>query len=347
VIPVALAAGLIVALAPDSDDDAAPVVSSTTTTTLRGPTPEGEAWQTRIDDAFDPLADRLPEFVEGSVKWVAGEKPTDAFSADLQRILPELVRARDAVAAVPALEEAPTARDLYRDAAALYVEVARIYLVAVEPDADPLKAQLDLAARRLRTLADRVYDRARALIDPSSQQDLDSEDVEIRRPPEVPDWVAEGLAAGSPLTGAPPPAAETPPQREDVRPEEPVKKWLDRVRDEDIATPRELARRIDGGDEGELASVASDYYSAAMRLRDAPDPAGGRERGALLGLSLLVHSEAARLGQAAATLPDGAPRARLQSVARRVTLVAEDTLEPDVRGQASGLDPGLLTEPGP
>ena len=345
-VPVALAAGLVVALAPDSDDDAAPT-ASTTTTTLRGPSAEGRAWQTRIDDAFRPLADRLPEFVDGTVKWMAGEKPTDAFTGDVTRILPEFVRARDAVAAAPVFGEAPRARDLYASAAGLYLEVARVYLVAVEPPAEPLRGQLDLLSRRLRTLADRIYDRARALIDPSSQQNVDTEAVEMRRAPEVPDWGAEGLAPGPPLAEAPPPASETSPEREDVRPEEPVEEWLERVRGQGFASPRELARHIDEGDDSQLGGLAAEYVNAAMKLRDGPDPKGGRERGALVALSLLVHGEAARAGQAAARLPEGPARARLNKVARRLVLIGETTLERDLNARPSGLDNTLLTEHGP
>ena len=343
---MAVAVGFVVALAPDSDDGAAPA-ASTTTTTLRGMSAEGRAWQTRIDDAFGPLAERLPEFVDGTGRWMSGEKPDEAFTADVAGIVPEVVRARDGVVAVPVLDGAPRARDLYAAAAGLYVEVVRVYLVATEPDAEPLRGQLDLLSRRLRTLADRVYDRARALVDPSSQQDVDSDEVEMRRPPEVPDWRAEGLAPGPPLAEAPPPALETPPEREAVRPEEPVEVWLERVRDQGFASPRDLARQIDDGDSGRLAPLAVEYVDAAMKLRDAPDPKGGRERGALVALSLLVHGEAARAGQAAARLPEGPARVRLEKIARRLVLIGETTLEPDLNARPSGLDKTLLTEHGP
>ena len=77
-----------------------------------------------------------------------------------------------------------------------------------------------------------------------------------------------------------------------------------------------------------------------------PDPKGRRERAAAVGLGLLTDGEAARLGQAAATLPEGDLRNRLMAVARRTLVVGDDILESDLGFRRSGLSRSLLKEQG-
>jgi hypothetical protein len=344
-LPLLVAVGLI-GLIPSSDpggDD--PVVS--TTTTLRTASPEAQAFQTRVNDALRVFAgERLRPVIEAASGWMEQKVTAESFSSEINLFLPEAVRARQVVAGIPLLEEAPAARDLYRDSVGLYVDFGRIYLVAVEPAAEPLRAQLDLAARRLRNLADKLYDQAQLLVDPASES-LGGDNVVVRRLPEVPDWEAEGLAAGPPLADAPPPPPEVPPEREAQRDEEPEKAWLARLRQAGFPSGADLAAAIGSGDTGRLGAQAETYLASVSALRVAPDPEGGRGRAAVVALSYLVEAESARVAQAATLLPAGSARDRLSRVARRLALLGENLLEPDLRGRPSGFDPALLDDPTP
>jgi hypothetical protein len=345
-LPLIVAVALIGLVAPRSDTgDDNPVVS-TTTTTLKPASPEGKAFQTRVEDALRIFAsERLVAVIQAAGQWKDGKMPPEAFAGELNVYLPEAVKARQAIAAIPPLKEAPNVRDLYRDSIGLYIDFGRIYLVATDPAAEPLRAQLDLAARRLRVLADRIYDQGRTLIDPSSQS-LGDESVDIRRAPEVPDWEAEGLAAGPPLAEAPPPPPEVPPEREGQRQEEPEKKWLARLRKADFPSGADLAAAINAGDGKRLGELAETYLASVAAVRVAPDPEGGRVRAAVVALSFLVDAESARVAQAATVLPAGPARDRLSMVARRLALTGENLLEPDLRDGPTGFEPSLLDDTG-
>ena len=332
------------ALASGSDFGGDNPVVSATTTTLRPASAAGKAFQTRVEDAIRPFAaDRLPALIRAAGEWMEGKATAEGFAGELGLYLPEAAKTRQAVAAIPPLTEAPTARDLYRDSIGLYVDVGRIYLVATDPAAEPLRAQLDLAARRLRVVADKIYDQAHALVDPSSQSPGDAS-VEIRRGPEVPDWDAEGLAAGPPLAETPPPPPEVLPRREGPRQEEPERKWLDRVRRAGFPSGADLAAAITTGDGTRLGELAETYLAAVAALRVAPDPEDGRVRSAVAALSFLVDAESARVAQAATVLPAPA-RDRLATIARRLALIAEGLLEPELRGPGTGFDRSLLKDP--
>jgi hypothetical protein len=345
-LPLLVAVGLI-GLIPSSDsggDD--PVVS--TTTTLPPASPEAKAFETRVNDALRVLAgERLRPVIQAASQWMEQKATAETLSGELSLFIPEAVKTRQALAAIPPLKEAPAARDLYRDSIGLYADFGRIYLVAVDPAAEALRPQLDLAARRLRSLADKIYDQAHALVDPASAQSLEGDDVIVRRAPEVPDWEAEGLAAGPPLAEAPPPPPPVPPEREAQRDEEPEKEWEARVRKAGFPSGADLAAALGSGDPARLGALAETYLASVAALRVAPDPEGGRVRAAVVALSFLVEAESARLAQAAALLPAGPARDRLTRVAERLALTGENLLEPDLRGRPSGLDPALLDDPAP
>jgi hypothetical protein len=344
-LPLLLAIGLIGLIPSRDSGDDDPVVS--TTTTLRQASPEAKAFQTRVTDAVRVFAtDRLRPVIQGAAEWMERKRPAESFTAELNLFLPEAVKARQAVAAITPLKEAPRARDIYRDSIGLYIDFGRLYLVAVDPAAEPLRAQLDRAARRLRSLADKLYDQAQLLVDPASES-LDSENVVVRRAPEVPDWEAEGLAAGPPLAEAPPPPPEVPAEREAQRDEEPEKKWLERLRKADLPSGGDLAAAIGSGDAKRLGDLAETYLASVAALRVTPDPEGERVRAAVVALSYLVEAESARMAQAATLLPPGPSRDRLALVARRLALSGESLLEPDLRGRPSGFDPALLDEAAP
>ncbi|MDQ3946306.1 MAG: hypothetical protein M3357_14365 [Actinomycetota bacterium] len=346
-LPLVLAAVLIGLTAPGSETDGDNPVLSTSTTTVEPASPEAKAFQTRIDDALHAFAaDRLPAVIRAAGEWREGKLAPEGFARELSLFLPEAVNARQAVAAIPPLKETAVVRDLYRDSIGLYIDFGRVYLAAVDPAAEPLRGQLDLIARRLRVLADRIYDQGRSVVDPASQS-LGGDSVEIRRAPEVPDWEVEGLAAGPPLAEAPAAPPEVPPEREGQRQEEPATKWLARLRQADFPSGADLAGAINAGDENRLGDLAETYLASTAALRVAPDPEGGRVRAAIAALSYLVSAESARVAQAAVVLPAGSVRDRLSTVARRLALIGENLLEPELRGAPSGFDRSLLEDGGP
>ena len=351
---VLVAAGLIGLVAANSggDGDSDTTASSTTTVTASD---EAKAFQTKVDDAFKPLGDAIKVFLPRAQEYESGKVSPADFKANIDLALPEFVKARDAVAGIEEYKPEPAVNRYFVDAGDLYVEVARIYNVAVDPGSEPLRAQLNLAARRVRTLGDRIYDRGRAVLDPTFYAPP-SEDVELRPPTEVPDWTAEGMAAGPPLAGTPGPPAETPPVREATcsdevvppcRAEESEKKWESRVKKAGFAQPAEVVAALDEENAARLGELAAAYEDKIRTLRAAPDPKGGRERAAVVALALLADGEAARLGQAASMLPAGEARTRLLTVAKRVVVVGDGLLDPDLGLRPSGLPPALLEEAGP
>lgn len=309
--------------------------STTTTTTQRPLSQEATAWLQRLDDAFRPVADRLPELVQSAQAWAAGTTPPDRFGEDVARIAPEFVKARDAVAAIPPLKEAAAARDLFAASARLYVEYAEVYRGAVEPGAESLKGQADLIARRLRVVGDRIYDRARHQVDPS-RDEPPAGDVEVRLSEEVPDWAAEGLAAGPPLADPPPPPPAEPPQRQGRRPTQSEKKWLAQVRRAGIPSAAQLGEAIRAGDPAALRSLADRFGAVSVALKKVPDPPKGRDRAAVVRLRLLVYGEAARVAQAAAVVESPAAGSRWADSARRLAVIGDGLADPDLAGPTSG-----------
>jgi hypothetical protein len=189
--------------------------------------------------------------------------------------------------------------------------------------AGDLRTQLDLMAKRLRALADRVFDRGHALVKPALGEKPDP-NVDIRLPEEVPNWAAEGLAPGPPLDDPPPAPSEEPQLRQASRPEQPRAQWLAAV--EALHPPKPT---LDSPKETARALVA-----AAERLRSVPDPAGDREEGARIRLALLVQADGARAAQAG-----------LGDVARRLLVVGDRLWSgPGLPERSSGLDPAILRQ---
>lgn len=246
--------------------------------------------------AFTELVARAPELVDNARKWRDGEKPSEEFAADLQRSLDAFTATRARLAAVRAAPSSALTRALYLHSADLYIETAHTYATATALPPDDLRTQLDLLARRLRELADRIFDRGRVAL--HLDRSLPA-GVEVNEPEEVPSWVAEGLAAGPPLDVTPGPAATTPPLRRASRPEEPLAAWRRDVAAAGVPTTAALQRALDGADAGQLATIARAFLAAAETLRDRPDPAGDRERSARFRLGLLVSADGARAAQAA------------------------------------------------
>lgn len=354
VAPLVVAIGLIALVAANSDGGGgSPPASSTTTTVTISKA--AKTFQTKVDDAFKPLGDAIKVFLPKTQDFEAGKVTPADFKGSVGQALPEFVKARDAVAKLAKYKPDASVNRDFVDAADLYVEVARLYGVAADPASDPLRAQLNVAARRLRTLGDRIYDRGRAVLDPTFYA-APSQDVELRPPTEVPDWVAEGMAAGPPLAGAPGPPAASPPIREATcaagvappcRAEESQSKWESRVRKAGFPQPPDLVRALEAAGAARLGELAGTYEAKVRTLRTGPDPKGHRERAAVVGLGLLTDGEAARLGQAAALLPAGDARTHLLAVARRAVVVADGLLQPGLGFRPSGLPVSLLRDTGP
>ena len=352
-VPVLVAVALIALMAANDDGDGGSSAASTTTTVTASK--EAQAFQTKVDEAFKALGDAIKVFLPKAQEFEAGKVAPADLKGAVDLALPEFVKSREAVAALEQYKAEPAINDYFLDAADLYVEVARIYGVAADPAADPLRAQLNTAARRLRTLGDRIYDRGRVVLDPGFYTPS-SQEVELRPPTEVPDWVAEGMAAGPPLAETPGPPAATPPVREvtcakgvpePCRSEESAKKWESRVKKAGFPQPPDVVRALESADPAKLGELAAGYEAKTRTLIAGADPKGDRERAAVTGLGLLIDGEAARLGQAAALLPAGEPRTRLQAVARRTLVVGDNLLEKKLGFEQSGLPRSLLAETGP
>lgn len=277
-------------------------------------------WTQQAAVAYRPLGDaalRLPAYVR---EWLDGTRPTEQLRVDLDKARVATTEVRDSLARLRPFPFEAGVLPLYQSSSVLYVEHVRIYEEALGAPAGDVRIQLDRIARRTRLLADRVFDRGQALVKPYVTTERNP-DVVINLPEEVPDWVAEGLAAGPPLAPPPPPAAGPPPLRDENRPVQLRASWEAAVRDAGAPPVEELRGAIAGGDAVRLGTLAQELEGAAERLRAVADPEGdgGREESAKTRLRLLVQSEAMRIGQAAAVFGLFA----LADVADRVLAAAE------------------------
>lgn len=239
-----------------------------------------EAWEAEAVAAFggNDLTTGVVDMVDGAREWLAGERPTEQFSAELDRRRNQMLDVGDRMEALRPFPYDKRVNGLYRDAAALYLQTVLVYQAMVAQPAGDVRTQHDLLARRIRILGDRVFDRGRELVK-RTLHEAPSPDVDMRLPEEVPNWVEEGIAAGPPLDSPPPPPSGQPTLREPTRPQQPRADWLAAVKA--IGAPADAKALID----------------AAERLRAVPDPKGDREEGARIRLSLLVDADAQRAAQ--------------------------------------------------
>jgi hypothetical protein len=307
--------------------------------------PDPKVWDRKASASFHELVTDVPELAKGAREWLAGERPTDRFRAEVDADLADFVRTRERVSALEPAPKAPEAGQLYEHSAQLYVEVARVYAVMVRSQDVDLRPQLDLLARRVRELGDRVFDRGRAALAPYLGE-ASSEDVKVNLPEEVPIWPAEGLAPGPPLDDPPPPPSQYPPLRQAARSEESPSAWARHVRAAGAPSASQLARAIDAGDAVRLRQLSQQLVAATERLRDQPDPKGEREKGATVRLSLLVAADAARAAQAATLLTDRGQAVRLTDVAKRLALVSDALWAPELGPRRSGFNTRLLAQDG-
>ncbi len=216
IAPLLVAAALIALVASFNDDDGGSSESDSSTTTATA-SKDAQAFQTKVDEAFKPLGEAIKVFLPKAQEYESGKVTPADFKAAIDAALPEFVKARDAVAALGKYKKKPAINGYFLDAADLYVETARIYNIAVDPAADALRPQLNVAARR-------APDPRRPDLRPGSRRHrpvLLRRDDAGRRDPSADRGArlaAEGMAAGPPLAAEPGPAAAAPPvQGADLR----------------------------------------------------------------------------------------------------------------------------------
>lgn len=164
-----------------------------------GEPPAGfDVYAAAIRSAFAPAVEPLLEMARTAARWVEGGATDDELAAALagaERALPDL---RADVAAVEEPEGAATAHRFHLATVDLYAQAVAAHRAALAADG-AVQVEINLLARRVRTLADRVYDRARAIVEPAV---ADPEGVRVERSDPVPSWEEEGLAPGELLGGA-------------------------------------------------------------------------------------------------------------------------------------------------
>jgi hypothetical protein len=292
-----------------SDSGGGSSSSSTTSSTL-GKRAQAEqmaskAWSTEAQAAFggSAIAQRVTDLANGAHDWLAGTMATADFKARLDDDLGAFRTAREAVGKLRPYPYDKRVNEFFRGTTALYDDCVEVYEAALSVPAGDVRTQYDLLARRLRLLGDREFDRGQALIDPHLY-DTPTPDIDIRKPEEVPNWVAEGLAAGPPLDTAPSPPSTQPQLRQATRPQQPRSAWLNAVAHAAAPTADDVRAAIDSGDTAKLADLARRLVGAAENLRNVPDPRGDREESARYRLGLLVMADAARTAQLNPSLAD-------------------------------------------
>lgn len=270
---------------------------------LDQPTPEEErqaaqAWETEAIGAFGgaDLTNRVIEMVEGARKWLAGERSTEEFAADLAARQTQFGEVRTRLKELRDYPYDDRVVGLYRSTADLYTQVVAVYQAMIMTPPGETRTQLDLLARRVRILGDRVFDRGHALVKPKLHEP-DRPDVDIRLPAEVPNWVEEGIAPGPPVAPTPPPATKEPQLRKPTRPTQARAAWLTKLASLPIPGRSAVASLFDTPSAPELMAFGIDFNNAAMALRDVPVPDGDREEADRIALSLLVDGEAVRAAQ--------------------------------------------------
>ena len=309
---VAVAAALVVAFGPrHGAGNAATEWRATAAEALGGPAP-----------ATDVMTQ--------SANWKSGTLTADAFRQAETAHLRQLAGVRDRVAALPPFPGDPLVADLYTRSAQLEVEWVRMTLDLADLPPGAARDQLDLMARRVAEMADR----SRALADPPPP-------ASPATPPDVPDWKAEGLAAGPPLDGPAGPPAAPLPQAPATRPTGPRATWVAAVAG--APTPSALAGAIYADDPGADQNLARSLTAKADALLAVPDPVpGGRVEAARVRLGLLVDADAARAAQLAVLSHTD----ELIASAQRLLLIGAGMWSPDLGPHTTGLDPRILAGDG-
>jgi hypothetical protein len=155
------------------------------------------------------MAQRVTVMAEDESEWERGSLPASEYRPDLADTTAVMVRARDEVSKLPPFPGQPLVDRLYLASMKLYVASSEADAASLDVGALDLRRQLALLAERVRELGDRVFDQGRVLTGQSLlPAGLSRAEVELPSP--VPDWIAEGLAAGPPIAPAPVASVERP-----------------------------------------------------------------------------------------------------------------------------------------
>jgi len=279
------------ALALSASDDGSPALSSPGSSS----TTSAVELEQQVRLAYGPLVEqlRLVDRLRGGSQEQGVDGP--ALRAALVGTEQAATTARVEVLALSDTAATDDSLQIYAAAAELYGLYASIAAPALDPPDTSMGDQLDALARRVRLLADRVYDRGRiALVG----ADAVTDGVSVDLVDDVPDFALEGLAAGPPLTPTAPVAPGSTGRAED-RAASSEAAWRATVSGLPIPAVDEVARSLDAPEAATLGALIERYVTAEQALRAAPDPEGGRERNSLLRLALLVGADALRATEGA------------------------------------------------
>jgi len=337
---------LIWVLAPSGDDDDPPSTTTTLTDEQQRQKKIASAWVQDARDAFADLGGAIPNLVRRTDEWLAGKVTDEDLAADLDTWAGLARSAREAAGELDDIELAPESDRLLELTADLYIEVVNVHDAALDVDDAELRTQVHLLARRVRTLADRVYDRGYELVKPFLFVEQ-APDVTVNLPEEVPIWPELNLEPGPPLGPRPAPAAESPALRQENRPEQPREEWIGALRLVNPTSAGDLAAAIDGGSGEDLRATAERLIAAAEALRAEPDPEDNREESARVRLGLLIHADAARTAQAGTLVANPGRGDALRSIARRLAVIGGDPVlwVSELAARDPGYDPGELGPP--
>lgn len=274
---------------PDGDD----TTSSTTAAGSEGPPPAiDEEWNDDLVTVVEPLGTVLTDLAATVDAWSTGAVDDEELDAVLDRVTPVVAAVRTAAGELAVHPQDPLARPLVVGMADLYGGAVEAHRFALATTGD-LRTQYDHLGRRLRILADRLFDRARE----RTAAPVDAgPDVSFVLPAEVPDWERLEIAAGPPLVAVDPNQSdELPLGREDERPSQGEPAWQRDLAA--IGAPSVDDVQAAAGDVDALDRLARGLVAAAEALRTVPVPDGDRGRADRVALGWLVRADAARAAQ--------------------------------------------------
>ena len=295
----------------------------------------GTGWDDQARAALKPVADGLAPLAHDIATWQETGSPSGpVLLTELTSAGATFAGAQAAVIGLPPSPAGHLVNDLYLRSVVLDELWLQVTEAAVNRPPGPAATQLVLSGTRIRELGDRVFDRGHALLTPLLPPTTVT-GIDVVRPADVPDWAAEGLAAGPPLALIPSPTGGGQPSvRAATRPTQPGPDWVASVNGAHLPAPSEITSAVSAGDRSRLLGLADELEGATARLFAGPDPAGDREGAARLYLGLLIDAEAARLG----TVTDPS----LTAQARRLLAVADGLTAAGLAPRRSGLPPQTL-----
>lgn len=144
-----------------------------------------------VGRAFSEANPLLLDAVETAGRWSTGDATDEELRGALDAAEATLPATKEAVAELDEPGGSSPAKAMYLASVDLYAVTVDALRAALGADGEA-RAEIGLLARRVRTLADRVYDRGRAIVDPAA---ADAPGITVVRSAPVPDWADEGLAA--------------------------------------------------------------------------------------------------------------------------------------------------------